>query len=487
MKIKQLTLALLFSACAANMQGQPYNEPYRPQYHFSPAQGWIGDPSGLTYYEGQYHLFWWGKAVSTDLVHYRQVSPNVMEDTPPGISNFTGSMVIDKHNTAGWGPGAWVAAMTVYEKDSKKQAQGLAFSHDGVHFSHFDKNPVIDLWSTEFRDPTVFWHEQTRRWVMVVAKALEKKVKFYSSANLKDWTWESDFGPAGDQEKSWECPDLFQVPVDGNWNNRRWVMVVSVNWAQEQYFIGDFDGHKFTLMDGHPQQPLYVDRGLDYYASRVVRDYDDTLHQAITLGWVATWDYAPLAPSVWGKGFWSLPRLYGLTSFAGEGLRLTQTPLPALQQLRGKLFSKRLELPVGAHPIAGFAPKSNQYELDVTFDTSRSNTFGFYLAEGNGHKTVVSYDTDARMLLVDRTNAADVEIPKFGRVAKAEVQPEGGKLRLHVYVDRSSIEIFANRGKEVFTLLTYAGNTQTGIETFAHRPGTRMELRAWPLRSIWNP
>lgn len=250
-----------------------YQEPYRPQYHFSPRHGWIGDPSGLMYYQGKYHLFFWGKAESEDLVHYHQVSDNVMTDTPKGWANFTGSMVIDKQNTAGWGRNAWVAALTVYEKESKKQAQGLAFSHDGVHFSHYDQNPVLDLWSTEFRDPTVFWYEPTQRWIMVVAKARQRKVAF---------------------------------------------------------------------------------------------------------------------------------------------------------------------------------------------------------------------NTESHTLLIDRTNSSDVSIPKFKRVASAEVLPENGRLRLHIYVDKSSIEIFAGSGRSVMTLLTYAGDKQSGIETFALRPGSHADISAWMLRSIWK-
>ena len=485
MKTRLLSLILLLSAITGVSVGKDYNEPYRPQYHFSPRHGWIGDPSGLTYYQGQYHLFWWGKAVSPDLVHYREVIPNVMTDTPEGIANFTGSMVIDRQNTAGWGTDAWVAALTVYERDSKKQAQGLAFSHDGVNFHYYDQNPVLDLWSTEFRDPTVFWYAPTHKWIMIVAKARERKVQFYSSDNLKDWKWESDFGPAGDQEKVWECPDLMQVPVNGNWEDRRWVLVTSINWAQEQYFIGHFDGHQFTLMDGHPREPLLVDHGLDYYASRSVRDYDGTLRSVITLGWVATWDYAQQAPSSWGKGFWSIPRINELRDFPGEGLRLTQQPLPALQQLRGREVRVSRNVPVGARKIAGFSPSHNAYEMDVMFETDQSNTFGFILAEGGGHQTIVSYNSDSHTLLIDRTNSSDVDIPKFRRVTQAEVLPEDGKIRLHIFVDESSIEIFTNRGRQVFTVLTYAGRHQTGIETFALRKGTKMELRAWMLRSIW--
>ncbi|MCS2440247.1 glycoside hydrolase family 32 protein [Bacteroides uniformis] len=205
-----LLLAGTLSAGAQMNSDSLYKEPYRPQYHFSPEKGWIGDPSGFMYYQGKYHMYWWGKVESTDLVHYQQITPYAMTGTDDNISYFTGSAVIDKNNTAGFGKGAYVAAYTVFEKDSKKQAQGISFSHDGKTFHYYEGNPVLDLWSTEFRDPTVFWHEPTQKWVMVVAKALEKKIKFYTSPDLKSWTWTGDFGPAGDSEKSWECPDLFR-------------------------------------------------------------------------------------------------------------------------------------------------------------------------------------------------------------------------------------------------------------------------------------
>ena len=160
MKSRILSLILMVSGSLSAM-AQPstdsmYNEQYRQQYHFSPRKGWIGDPSGLMYYQGKYHLFWWGKAESDDLVHYKEVSPNVMKDVDKNIACFTGSALIDKNNTAGYGKDAYIAALTVFERDSKKQAQGIAFSHDGKNFYHYDGNPVLDIWSTEFRDPTVF-------------------------------------------------------------------------------------------------------------------------------------------------------------------------------------------------------------------------------------------------------------------------------------------------------------------------------------------
>ncbi|EJX10648.1 levanase (2,6-beta-D-fructanfructanohydrolase), partial [gut metagenome] len=411
MKLKTLISTLLLagslSAGAQSIPDSLYQEAYRPQYHFSPEKGWIGDPSGLMYYQGKYHMFWWGKAESTDLVHFHQVSPFVMTGENPNISYFTGSAVVDKNNTAGFGKGAFVAAYTIFEKDSKKQAQGISFSHDGKTFHYYDGNPVLDLWSTEFRDPTVFWHEPTQKWVMVVAKALEKKVKFYTSPDLKHWTWTSDFGPAGNSEKSWECPDLFQLPVDGDTERNQWVLVVSVNWAQEQYFIGTFDGTTFRLMENHPSEPLYVDKGLDYYASRTFQDFDGTLSEKISLGWVATWDYAHFVPSQYGKGFWSIPRKLALKTY-DEGIRLTQQPIDALQSLRYSPVKWKRTLSVGTHQLPSFTPQENVYELDASFSTEVSNTFGFNLCVGDGHKVVVSYDTDSENLVIDRTSCADL-------------------------------------------------------------------------------
>ena len=473
--------------CAAQSSSDTtdYNEPYRSQYHFSPIKGWVGDPCGFIHYQNTYHLYWWGKAESTDLVHYNQIIPYAMTGADSNISYFTGSTVIDKNNTANFGKNAFVAAYTVFEKDSKKQAQGISFSHDGKTFHYYEGNPVIDIWSTEFRDPTVFWHEATHKWVMVVAKALEKKIKFYTSSDLKNWTWTSDFGPSGDHEKSWECPDLFQLNVDGDPNNKKWVMVVSINWAQEQYFIGDFDGTSFKLMENHSQEPLLVDKGLDYYASRTFRDYDNTLTTTTSMGWVSTWDYAQLVPSKYGKGFWSIPRNLDLKTFP-EGIRMVQQPVDQLQALRYSPVSVNCNVAVGTQNLSEFEPKENVYEMDATFSTETSNTFGFNLCVGNGRKVMISYDTDSHNLVIDRTNSSNVPIHKFNRMAFAKVDPVDNKIRMHIFVDKSSIELFTNEGKDVFSLLTYPSEDQTEIQLFAMRKGTKMNLKAWRLKSIWR-
>jgi Beta-fructosidases (levanase/invertase) len=462
-----------------------YNEPYRPQFHFSPETGWMGDPSGLIYYQGKYQMFWWGKATSTDLVYYKQESSKVMTGDDGSIAYFTGSMVVDKKNTAGFGKGAMIAAYTVFNKETKNQAQGISYSNDGLVFNYYKGNPVLDIGSTEFRDPTVFWHEPTSKWIMVVAKALEKKIKFYTSDDLRAWTWVSDFGPAGAQEKAWECPDFFQLPVDGNSNNKKWVLVVSIDWSREQYFVGDFDGTSFILDKDSSTEPLYVDFGLDFYASRTFRDYDNILKSTTSIGWIATWDYAPIVPTTWGKGFWSIPRDLELKTYP-DGIHLLQKPIANLQQLRTSPVSFVSKLAKGTSKIAKFESKENIYEIDATFSTKIPNVFGFNLCVGEGRKVSFSYDTQTEMLSIDRTNCSNVPIEKFARTTSTKVIPIDGKLRLHFYVDKSSIELFTNEGKDVFTLLTYAGETQAGIETFAKNEGSTMNFKAWILKSIWK-
>lgn len=484
-----LAVIILILCCSVingqNNEEQLYKEKYRPQFHFSPKKGWIGDPSGLIYYQGKYQMFWWGKAISEDLIHYEEVSENVMKGEPRKLSYFTGSMVVDKNNTAGFGQDALIANYTMFDPVTKNQSQGISFSHDGQNFQYYDGNPVIDIGSTEFRDPTVIWHEPTKKWIMVVALALEKKVRFYASTDLKSWVWMSDFGPSGDSDRSWECPDLFQLSVDGNPNNKKWVMVVSINWAREQYFVGEFDGNRFKLIDEHPQQPLYIDYGMDYYASRTFQDYDNALPNVTTMGWIAYWDYAPKVPSTWGKGFWSIPRNLELKTYP-EGIRMIQKPHENLKSLRKQAFSYKGKVSQGVSPLPQFAPKENLYEMEVLLSTDTPNILGLNLCVGDDRKVVFKYDTESETLLIDRTNCSDVQIDKFARISFAKISPINKKIKLHFFVDKSSIELFTNEGKEVFSLLTYPSDNQTGIEIFALNKGSNFSYEAWSLESIWD-
>lgn len=462
-----------------------YKEQWRPQYHFTPAHRWIGDPCGLVYHNGMFHAYSWGCAESPDLLHWAEINRESLVDVPAGIGKFTGSVAVDTAGTAGYGRGAYVAAFTSFDEATKKQSQSIAHSRDGGRtFNYYDLNPVIDIWSTEFRDPTVLWDERTERWIMLVAKALEKKVAFYGSSDLKHWEWLSEFGPAGDSERSWECPDMFQLPVVGKEGEKKWVLVVSVNWAREQYFVGDFDGTRFSP-DTSDSEPLYIDFGLDYYASRTFRDYDGTLPHVYSIGWVSTWDYAQHVPTTYGKGVWSLPRELSLVE-TPDGLRLRQTPATALRQLRGKPVKYAKTIKPGVTPLPEISRMDNQYELEVEFPTDEANTFGLNLCAGDGMKVTLSYDTTSGILTLDRTNSTAVKMPKFDRIAFTRVVPEDNSLSLDIFVDKSVVEIYTGDGECVMTALTFPTPGAVGAELFALRAGCHPRLTAWPMASVWD-
>lgn len=484
----RIWLSTLMLCAAIGVKGEEaklYQEPYRPQYHFTPVSRWIGDPCGAFKFNNKYMVYSWGGVETKDLVYWTELNDHAITGVPKGIATFTGSVVVDKENVAGYGKNAMIAAFTSYDEQTKKQSQSIAFSRDnGVTYQYYDLNPIIDIWSTEFRDPTIIPDPTTGGWVMLVAKALEKKVAFYGSKDLKHWEWLSDFGPLGDSEKSWECPDMFQLPVEGS-DQKKWVMVVSINWAREQYFIGDFDGTKF-IPDTTIQYPQYVDDGLDYYASRVFQDFDDPKNDDVyTIGWVNTWDYAPNAPSEWGKGIWSIPRKLSLYKSA-DGLRLRQIPAPALEKLRGKKSSRSMRVKAGTTQLSDISKMGNTYELHLSLKDYGRDVFGINFCEGSGRKVTLTYDNSSRYLVLDRTNSADKEIPKFDRISYVKIPGDSDNLKLTAFVDKSTIEIFVNDGEKVLTMLTFAADSQTGVSVFSTLGNTGLSYEAWPLKSIWS-
>ncbi|CAM5578362.1 glycoside hydrolase family 32 protein [Streptomyces narbonensis] len=264
------TCALTVTAVAPQASAEdsrPYTETYRPQFHFSPAKNWMNDPNGLVWFKGEYHLFYqynpsgntwgnmsWGHAVSKDLVHWQELPLAIPHDDEEMV--FSGSAVVDHDNTTGFGTKenpAMVAVYTSHYKDGGKQAQSLAYSTDrGRTWTKYSGNPVLDIGSKEFRDPKVQWYAPTKSWLMTVSLSTEHKVRFYSSKDLKSWTHLSDFGPQNAVGGVWECPDLFPLPVDGDPKRVKWVLVVNINpggiagGSAAQYFVGDFDGKRFT-------------------------------------------------------------------------------------------------------------------------------------------------------------------------------------------------------------------------------------------------
>jgi len=307
--------------------GELYKEPFRPQFHFSPAKNWMNDPNGLVYFDGEYHLFYqhnpygdkwghmsWGHAVSRDLLRWEHLPVALYEAN--NIMIFSGSAVVDSKNTSGFGEGGkppLVAIYTGHYTTNALQNQNLAYSNDrGRTWTKYKHNPVLDIGEKDFRDPKVFWHEPTRRWIMTVAWPVQRKVRFYSSPNLKDWTHLSDFGPAGSTIGIWECPDLFQLPVENARIGPKWVLVVNVGsgapagGSGSQYFVGQFDGTQFTLDWSYPRsEPDVVPEG------DLVVDFEGSDYR----GWQVSGDAFGSGPAH-GK----IGNQQAVEGFRGEGL-----------------------------------------------------------------------------------------------------------------------------------------------------------------------
>ena len=280
-----------FAGSVASSSAATYREPFRPQFHFTPEKNWMNDPNGMVYYDGEYHLFYqynpfgyrwghmsWGHAVSPDLVRWEHLPVALLEEN--GVMIFSGSAVVDWKNTSGFGRDGkppLVAIYTGHYTEKPLQNQHLAYSNDrGRTWTKYAGNPVLDIGVQDFRDPKVMWHEPTGKWIMAVSLPADRKVRFYGSPNLKDWTLLSEFGPSGAVKGIWECPDLFPLRIEGT-SKSKWVLIVNIGAYSVaggsgcQYFVGDFDGSTFTA-----EIPRPVEQPKDTLAptGRVLADFE---------------------------------------------------------------------------------------------------------------------------------------------------------------------------------------------------------------------
>jgi len=464
-------------------------EPFRPGFHFAPARNWLNDPNGLVRHDGEYHLFFqynphgcdwgnmsWGHAVSTDLVHWEELPVALTGTDTEHV--FSGSAVVDHANTAGLGTGdgpPLVAVYTSHNLVTGGQAQSLAASTDrGRTWIRYEGNPVLDIGSTEFRDPKVFWYAEGGHWVMVVALAAERVVQLYRSADLKEWTRLSDFGPAGASEGLWECPDLFPLAVDGDPDDTRWVLLVSVQsggpagGSGTQYFVGDFDGVKFSADPAPgPGGVNWVDHGADFYAAVSFSGLADG--ERVLMGWMSNWVYAGAVPTREFRGSMALPRRLELRTVDGD-VRLVQQPVAALQP-HPAVEVPRQEVPAGVHPLPPEAHGS-RLALVAEIEPGTARRCGLRVRVGSGNATVVGYDAAAGCVFVDRTRSGTTGFSDaFAGVHRAPYSLPGGLLRLEVYVDSASVEVFAGEGDAVLTDQIFPDPAGTGVELFAEAGG----------------
>lgn len=512
---------LLVSSCGTGEQEQglqqaepsaqqvTYDEPYRPQFHFTPAQNWMNDPNGLVYHDGEYHLFYqhnpfgdtwghmsWGHAVSEDLVHWEHLPVALAEEN--NVMIFSGSAVVDHNNTSGFGSEEnppMVAIYTGHHTDQELQDQRIAYSTDnGRSWTKYEGNPVLDEDMENFRDPKVMWHQETGQWIMVVALPTEYKVRFYASDNLKEWEMLSEFGPSGATGGIWECPDLFWLPVEGEEGEGRWVLQVDLNpggpfgGSASQYFIGDFDGTTFTQDPDTEGQTRWVDYGKDFYAVQSYDNIPEDDGRRIWISWMNNWQYANEIPTSPWRSAMTIPRSVALKSFE-DGIYLTQQPVGELQRLRGS--SQQIEneqINETSTMLAEAGISGNQLEIIAEFEVGDATQFGFKVAEGEQEETVVGYDVEAGELYIDRTNSGETGFSEeFAGIHRAPLQPVDGQITMHIFVDRSSVEVFGNDGRVVITDRIFPSSDSDGISLFSTGGSTLLtRLDAWQLESTWN-
>ena len=491
---------------------QLYDEPFRPQFHFTPARNWMNDPNGLVYYKGEYHLFYqynpfgdewghmsWGHAVSRDLVRWQHLPVAIPEEN--GVMIFSGSAVVDWNNSSGLCKGSsptdhscLIAVYTGYT--GKEQNQNLAYSNDrGRTWTRYFGNPVIDLHLADFRDPKVFRDEPRHRWVMVTALSPQHKLRIFVSTDLKHWTALSEFGPAGAVGGAWECPDLFQLPVEGQPGETRWVLSVNVNpggvagGSGDQYFVGQFDGRRF-VNENSASQTLWADYGKDFYASTSFSDIPLSDGRRIWMGWLDNWDYAAHVPTSPWRGQQSVPRALKLRR-TPQGIRLVQQPVIELQALRERHVTITNQSAEAANGLLQSKRVSGDtLEIEAEIDPEHATEFGIKVREGRSQETVVGVDRARSILFVDRTRSGDTRFdPKFPGRQEAPLSLARGKaVALRIFVDRCSVEVFANDGEVVISDLIFPSPASQGIELYSVGARAKvLNLDVWNLRSAVVP
>ncbi len=419
-------------------------EKYRPVYHHTPAWGWMNDPNGMFYKDGVWHLYFqynpygsqwenmtWGHSTSTDLIHWTFQGAPIEADAWGTI--FSGSAVVDHNNTAGFGKGAVVA---MYTSAGENQTQSIAYSNDnGQTFTKYDGNPVLTSNTPDYRDPHVFWNEDIKRWNMIMAEG--QHMDIYSSADLKEWKLESQFGAEyGNHGGVWECPDLMKMKVRGT-DQYKWMLLCNINpggpfgGSATQYFVGQFDGHKFTC-ESAPEVTKWMDYGKDHYATVTFDNAPDG--RRVAMAWMSNWQYANQVPTMQFRSANSVPRDLDLYEYQGQTY-CGVTPSPELAAARPKKATKTL---------------TEACEMVVTLRGNATIT----LANDKGEQVVMTYDEKSRTFAMDRTKSGQKEFSDD--FAALTVAPVHGKMsQLRLFIDRSSIEAFDADGKMAMTNLVF--------------------------------
>ena len=444
-------------------------EAHRPLYHHTPAYGWMNDPNGMFYKDGVYHLYFqhnpygstwgnmhWGHSTSTDLVHWQYEGDALLPDAWGTV--FSGSAVVDKDNTAGFGRDAIVAFYTSAKPTpwGDAQMQSIAYSTDGGKtFTKYAGNPVLTSTERDFRDPKVFWYAPGKHWVMMLA--VGQQMQIFTSDNLKEWKHESDFGlKHGAHGGVWECPDLVELPVEGT-NEKRWVLICNINpggpfgGSATQYFVGTFDGKKFT--NEFPTKTKWMDYGKDHYATVTFSNAPDG--RCIALGWMSNWQYAAQVPTKQYRSANTIAR--DLSLFRKDGdLLLKSAPSKEIEAAREEKKSVPQFRVGDAYSIDNLLDGNDgAYEIELEIRNNGAEKLAFTLQNGKGESVVMYYDAATRQFVMDRSNSGETSFSRDFPAMTVSPATGGDDFRLRLFVDRSSIEAFVDGGKYVMTNIVF--------------------------------
>lgn len=414
-------------------------EQWRPQYHHTPAWGWMNDPNGMFYKDGVWHLYFqynpygsmwgnmtWGHSVSRDLIHWTHEPEAVLPDALGTV--FSGSAIVDSTGSAGFGKNAVVA---MYTSARENQTQSLAYSNDGGKtFTKYEGNPVLTAKEPDFRDPKMLWNDDTQEWNLVMATG--QKMNFYSSKDLKQWKYESSFGEGyGCHKGVWECPDLLRMP------NGKWVLVCNINpggpygGSATQYFVGKWDGHQFTC-ESKPEVTKWMDYGKDHYATVTFSGAPNGRH--VALAWMSNWQYAAVVPTLQYRSANSIPRDLSLFNEGGEDY-VSVKPSPEVL----KAFNK---------------PAAKVSEACMVEVSRLRPNATIELANGKGERVVMRYDASEQSFSVDRMKSGQTDFSDAFPVVTTA--PTHGRVsRVLIFIDKSSIEVFDADGKFALTNLVF--------------------------------
>ena len=476
-------------------------EKFRPAYHHTPIYGWMNDPNGMFYKDGVWHLCYqwnpygskwqnlsWGHSTSPDLIHWTRMEDAVIE--PDGLGMiFSGSSAIDKENSAGFGKDAIVA---MYTSAAASQIQSLAWSDDdGMTFNKYPGNPVLTL-DSEARDPNMFWNPDTKEWTLVLAHALDHEMLIFTSPDMKEWTLQSRFGRGlGAQDGVWECPDLFELPVEGT-DEKKWVLLCNLNpggpfgGSATQYFVGDFDGKTFVSdTDASGNVPTkWLDFGKDHYATVSFSDAPD--NRRTVIGWMSNWQYAPEVPTMQFRSANTLPREIGLFRGADGEIYASSTPSPELEALRDRLTLDVKSKKIGQKPVSFRLPSENDGVCEILADVNPGNAgkVNLELSNSKGEKVEMIYDVNARTLSFDRRESGIVDFSQdFPAVTVSPTFGDGKKISLRIFIDRSSIEVFGDNGRFVMTNLVFPNEPYSALSVKSENGTAKLSgLRIYSIK-----